>query len=235
MFIIDLYLRYENQINLVKDLIFFAGAYKIFAYLKNKKFQDSCREINENLKFREKIEPQLEEFIRDSEIKDISIRFVHWQNYPRKLSDDGYKLLLRINYDNDKPWYGWISNTGINFEQPLKFFSKSVYLDKNDIFFIADKDQKFKNFKEIRCTFILHLPFKNIINFDFKERIEYEPVFYTRYFYTNWKKNYDDLVILRELKGSEYFHYELSQKRVLKKYSLARYIFLKIKLFFSYK
>lgn len=231
---IELYLRYQNYINLVKDIAFFFGffgAYKIFLYLMNKKLQDACNQINENLAFREKIEPQLEEFIRKSEVNDICIRFVHWKNYPWNLSEDGYKFLLRINYENNKPFYGWIDNTGINFEEPLKFLSQSVYCDKNNIFFIAEKNKKFKNFKEIRCSFILHLPFKNILNFDFKERIEYEPVFYTRYYYADWKRNYDDLVILREIKGDEWFKYELSQKRMLKKYSLAGYIFLKIKLF----
>ena len=56
-------------------------------------------------------------------------------------------------------------------------------------------------------------------------------VFKLNWYYTDWKRNYDDLVILREIKGDEWFKYELSQKRMLKKYSLAGYIFLKIKLF----
>ncbi len=226
---IELYLRYQNYINLAKDIIFFLGAWKIFSYLINKKFQDTCNQINENLALREKIEPQLKEFIQG---EGRCIRFVHWKNYPWSLAEDGFKFLLRINYENNKPSYGWIDNTGINFEEPpLKFLSQSVYLDKNGIFFIAEKNKKFKNFQEIRCSFIVHLPFRNILNFDFKERIEYEPVFYTRYYYMDWKRNYDDLVILREIKGEEWLRYELSQKRMLKKYSLAGYIFLKIKLF----
>lgn len=229
MSIISLYIEYQDQINLLKDIIFFAGAYKLFTYLANKKFQDSCANINENIRFRKKIEPQLNNFIQDSQIQDICIRFVHWKNYPWNLSNDGFRSLLWINYENNKPCYGWIDNTGVNFEKPLK--SNSVYLDKkNGIFFISEKNQNFKNFKEIRCSFIMHLPFKNIVNFDFIEKIEYEPVFYTKYYYTNWKKNYDDLIILRELKGDEYFRYELSQKRMLKKYSLTRYLLLRIKL-----
>ena len=215
---------------------FFHGAYLFVRYLRNKKYQSVSYAIHENLKFREKIEHDLDPFIRETakNTKDVSIRFVHWKNYPWNLDDDGYKFLLRINYiENKKPHYGWIDNTGINFEEPLSFFSNSVYIDKDDIFFIAEKNQSFKGFREYKdSVLILHLPFTNIVNFDFKQRIEYEPVFYTRYYYRQWKKLYDDLVILREKEGAKYLNYDLSQTRMLKKYSWLSYHALKVKLWF---
>jgi len=227
-----LYGQYSNEINFVKDVVYFIGFYKIIMYIISKKFKDSCAEINENLQFREKIEPELVKFIEEYEYtKDVCIRFIHWKNYPKNLLNDGFKFKLRINYSNDnKSWYGWIDNMGINFEEPLSMFGNSVYLDKNYIFFIAEKNQKYKNFREINCEFILHLPFKNIINFDFKGKIEYEPVFYTRYNYNNWKKLYDDIIVLSNKSKENFLYLELSQDRMIKKYSKLNYLFLKIKL-----
>ena len=100
-YLLNTYREYKDWIELVKDLVFFAGAYTffhgaylLFGYLRNKKFEATSTSIDNNLKFREKLEPLLQSFIFDAakNTKDIAVRFVHWKNYPWKLSNDGFKF-----------------------------------------------------------------------------------------------------------------------------------------------
>jgi hypothetical protein len=228
MNIFDIYKIHHDKINLIKDLIFFAGAYKLYEFLKNKKLQYTSNKIIRDIEFRDNIEPQLSKYINEENGK--AIRFVHWKNY-LNLENDGFKFFLRINYLDDKPYYGWIDNNGLNFEERF-YFDKSVYIDKNNIFFIDKKNLIFRNFKELRCVFILHLPFSNIINYDFLEKIEYEPVFYLKYYYNNWKKLYDDKIVIKAIDGEDWLMLELSQKKMLKKYSFLKYSLIKIKVIF---
>ncbi len=238
--LLALYREYKEWIELIKDLVFFVGAYTFFhgtylliKYLRNKRFEAVSSSIDSNLKFREKLEPLLREFVFDKapNTKDIAIRFVHWKNYPWNLSDDAYKFYLHIRYLDQTPHYGWLDNTGVNFEQHPWSFGNSTYVDNNGIFFFAPKGLNTARFQEFTDTvLVLKMPFKNIINYDFRQLIEYEPVFYTRYYYNNWNKLYDDKVVLRNKEGCGHLIMDLSQKNMMRKYSRLRYGFILTKL-----
>lgn len=133
--ILELYHQYKEWIELIKDAVFFAGAYAFFhglyvlvKYLRNKKFEAISAAINTNLKFREKLQPSLDDFIFDAATgtKDIAIRFVYWKNYPWNLSNDAYKIYLYIKYLDKTPHYGWIDNTGINFQEHSWWYGKVI-------------------------------------------------------------------------------------------------------------
>jgi hypothetical protein len=239
--ILELYLEYQNWINLIKDFAFLAGAiavlrgaYLFFQYIKNRGYTEKAEEIDKNINFRERLEPVLNDYIFEKAkgTKDISIRFVNWKNYPWNLDEDGFKFLLRINYLEETPHYGWIDNTGVYFEEPVWWLSNSIYIDKNGIFFIDQKDKTHKGFTEIDDAVLrLHMPFSNIVNYDFRERIEYEPVFYIKHQYLDWKKLYNDKVSIREKQGTKYKKIELSQSKMIVRFSQISYKIMQLKLF----
>jgi hypothetical protein len=224
------YLEYKNWIDLIKDLVFFAGAYVFFKFLKNKKFTDVSEQIDKNLRFRRRIESELNDYVYKMYKRDIAIRFVHWKNYPWKLDHDGYShFLFCRSFDNKTLPFGYIDNTGINFQEAVLLDSKSLYVDDNDIFFFDHKSKIIHGFREISdCIMVLHLPYQNIVNFDFRECIEHDPVFYIKYPYDKRRKLYDDQIIIREKHGTPFRH-ELSFKNMLHKYTPLRYLRLKIK------
>lgn len=237
--LLEIYLAHKNWIDLIKDLVFFAGAYTffhgvyvLFKILKNKRFSDTASAIEKNLHFREKLEPVLNEFIFETakNTKDVAIRFVHWKNYPWKLGRDGYKHYPWIRYfDDNTVHYGWMDNTGLNIQNPIWYLGYSVYIDTNGIFFTEREGQTFKGFEEFAdTTLVFHLPYTNIVNYDFREVIEYEPVFYLKHPYHERKKLYDDHVIVRKRDGHGYLNIELSQKHMMRKYTWPRYWWLKV-------
>lgn len=239
--ILELYQEYSDWINLIKDLAFLAGAitfikaaFTFFEYFKNRHFLDTTAIIDRNLNFRSRLEALLEGYIfkKAVDIKDISIRFIHWKNYPQKLDKDGYKHLLNINYFENKPHYGWIDNTGVYFEEPIWNDGSSIYIDKNKIFFFDRKGKNHKGFEEIAdVRIVFHMPFSNIINYDFKELVEYEPVFYTKYKYTDRNNLYNDTLSVRERQGSEYKCILLSQSKRIVRFSLLSYKVMQLKVF----
>lgn len=242
--ILNTYLEYKNWIELIKDFVFFAGAYVFFRsvvlffkYLKNKRFADVSEQIDKNLGFRKRIESELNDYVYDrykNGKRDIAIRFVHWKNYPWKLDHDGFShFLFCRSFDNNSLPFGYIDNTGINFQEHVWFYSRSLYVDANGIFFFDQKSKIIHGFKEISdCIMVIHLPYQNIINFDFREFIEHEPVFYIKYPYDNRRKLYDDKIIIREKHDTPYFRYELSLNNMLHKYTPLGYLCLKMKVKF---
>ena len=76
------------------------------------------------------------------------------------------------------------------------------------------------------------MPFTSIVNFDFKEIIEYEPVFYIKYYYTNYKKLYSQHYVIKEKLGNNYLRIELDNKNKLEKYSFISYKLLQLKISF---
>lgn len=195
---------------------------KLLSFIKtiwNWNFSRQVKLIENNLKFRERVELPLQQYIIENYkngIKDIGIRFVYWKNYLNHIDveDDGFKHFLRVEY-NDGVLIdsSWLDNKGIFFQEHLWFYSRSVYEGKRGIFFFAPSGQNYYGFTEHRnCILIRHLPFANIINFDFKEVIEYEPVFYIKYKYTNYKKLYSSSYTIREKHGAPYFQLELDSK-----------------------
>lgn len=235
--VLKFYVDNKDWVSFIKDIVYFWGAYALLKYLWNRNYSRKTKEIAHNLQFRDRIEKELEAYvIRENKngIKDISIRFVYWKNYPRKLAADGFKHILQIEYHNDQIiGSSWIDNTGIFFQNHLWFFSTSAYVDKNGIFFFAPEGHSYRGFTEHKNRrLITHVPYTNIVNFDFKEIIEYEPVFYTKHYYTNYKKLDSDNYILRERHGQPYFNLELDRRKQLKKYSWLAYIFSRAKAHF---
>lgn len=225
------YLSNKNWIDLVKDIVFFAGAITLIKYLLNKRFQDKSREIQNNLNSRKDIEENLHKYVEEKSDNNvvIAIRFVYWKNYPYNLNNDAFPhaLFLYAHEDNTVR-SGYIDNTGINFEERFNLSGASIYIDQNGIFFIDNKNQEFVGFNEIKNPKLtMHMPYHNIINYDFREFIEYEPVFYIRYPYTKRRKLYDDEVIIR---GKDISPINTKQSRMLKKYSYIRLKFIKLKL-----
>ena len=60
--ILEIYLEYHDWVNLIKDLIFlagavtfFRGAYLFFQYIKNRIYTEKTDEINKNIDFRESL------------------------------------------------------------------------------------------------------------------------------------------------------------------------------------
>ena len=228
-------LAHQNEINLVKDLTFFLGVFgvvwsiwKFFRHLATKEMVLKTDQIKKNLCFRESLDAKLKEYVFEKHkngVKDIAVRFVHWKNYPWNLEKDGYKHLLFIRQLDERVQpSGWIDNTGVLIEEPVWWLSKSVYCDKRGIFFIGDKGENYHNFHEIKDSrLILHLPFSNIIDFDFEELIEYEPVFYIKYAYDKYAKLYDPVYICREKMGQPYSMMTLDRRYQIKNYSCLRY------------
>ena len=235
--ILDTYLDYKEWINLIKDVVFLFGAYYLIKYIFNKNFTDKSRAIKENLAFRSDLEDHLKEYMieKHNNKVEIAVRFVHWKNYPYNLDNDAFKHILFTYPREDRVLpSGYIDNTGINISEPIWYFSQSAYVDNNGIFFFAPKGQVYSNFKEFQNTIlILHLPYTNIVNYDFREFIEHEPVFYIAYPYNSWKKLYDDKVVLRNKAGETWLMMDLNQKHMMKKYSWLKHQYFKFKIFLS--
>lgn len=222
----------EDWISLAKDVAFFTGFYFVLKFLWNFRFERKSKAIRENLEFREKMEPDLEAYILDKPkgTKEIAIRFVHWKNYPANVSNDGFPHFLHIRYQDQILQHGWIDNTGIKFEEKIWFFSNSVYVDQNGISFIGPEGGEYPGFEEAPdIVIVFHLPFTNIVDSDFREYIEYEPVFYISHPYTRFRKLYDDEIELRERLGYQYYSRELSLRKMMRKYSWTKYQLLKLK------
>lgn len=233
--ILSWYKDNEALINLIKDIVYFLGAFTLFKYLWSWNFNRKTEKIESNLKFRERIEIALDDYVIEqnrSNIKDIGIRFVYWKNYPWNLKNDGYKHFLNVQYHNNQLLASsWIDNTGIYFQEHLCWGSSSVYIDAIGIFFFAPKSRVYEGFEEHKNKrLVVHLPFTNIVNFDFREKIEYEPVFYIKHPYSKYKKLYSRKYLIREKLDDNYFCLELDGRKRLSRYSWLNY---KIKQIYS--
>lgn len=239
MDILKTYLEYRDWIDLIKDIFFIFSSLAIFRaiylyvhYIKKREYLEKSVEIEKNLTLREGLGNALEEYIGEKKTGGISIRFVFWKNYPENLQNDAYKFFLHINYLDNRPHYGWIDNTGVNFEESVWYFGNSIYIDKNGIFFSDKKGQKHKGFEEILDpVLVLHMPFSNIVNYDFIDRVEYEPVFYIKYKYTKWRRLYDDNIVLREKFGEKYKKIPLKQSKMIINPSKKSIFLMKTKIF----
>ena len=68
----------ETLINFIKDIVYFLGAFTLIKYLWNWNYNRKTAQIESNLKFRERIESALEDYVIEKNkngIKDIGIRF----------------------------------------------------------------------------------------------------------------------------------------------------------------
>jgi hypothetical protein len=223
------------------NTIVIIGAIPVFIWLKNRSFDKRKQEIKDNLSIRKNIQDKLREHADGYDrtvAQSIGIRLVYWKNYPWKLDDDGYKQGLYYDTNLDKRVsHGteFLTNTGILVEDHIWFLSRSLYLGKYGIYTIAKPGLNLKGFSEVnqKIKIISTLKYKYVINWDFEEKIEYEPVFYTKYKYTNVKlfenqifaQNYDDDGINNDL----YFHEVLDRRNRVKRSKSTKYLLLMLK------
>ena len=122
-----------------------------------------------------------------------------------------------------------IERTIASFDDRVTYNNKDKSC-QNCKFFIENENQRYKGFREFKnkCL-VTHLPFANIVNFDFKEYLEYEPIFYTKYPHNNLEL-YNTALYLRERLNDPYFSKELTKGKFLKKYSKINHVILRIKL-----
>lgn len=238
----NILIKYQAHIQVILNLIllltsilalFSLGSFIVSLF--SRKFNSVAEKIKKNLELREKLEIQLSDYIRDNfpGTGDVGIRFIYWKNYPWNIDQDAYKFLLHINDRTSPPFYGWIDNTGVSFEEHIWFYGKSVYVDERGIYFISKVGENNKGFVEYRnARIIKKIPFDNIVNFDFRERVEYEPIFYTRYKYDN-KRIWDDEIFIRNRDGEKYFKIKLKIKYKITSYSFLKYQFFKLYHYFS--
>ena len=202
--------------------------------------------IQRDLEKYKKIGPQLSDYVQEYKRKkdldkrnknlDAGIRFVSCKDYGN-YTDGAYKHILNINH-NDETWSTPINEHGIIFKEQLWFYNASIYVGKNNIFFIAKSGGTYKGFEEhINKRIEWTLPFTSIAEVDFINKIEYEPIFYL---YNKSYQDYFDLcspnLFVREKYGEDFFNLELNKKNRLKQYSLLSYWFLRfgllIKIFY---
>lgn len=240
--LLEMHEHWNPWIDLIQDSVFFLGVipffitiFKFIEFLKAKDFFVASEKIESNLRFRERIEPKLESYVLEknkNEIKDIGVRFIYWKNYPSQISNDGYKRLLRIEYyDSHIICASWINNTGIYFQEHLWFSNTSAYVDREGVFFFAPAGGVYKHFTEHKnkCL-VIHLPFTNIVSFDFEEKIEYEPIFYTKVPFDDFESLYSQIFALRERTSDAYFRLELDRRKQIKKYSWFQYMIMRTKI-----
>lgn len=208
--VLDFYKDNKEWINLAKDFVFLVGFIGLIKFLWTWNFRRKTASIEQNLKLRDNIGDKINEYVfekHEGGIKDIGIRLVYWKNYPWRLENDAFNHMLWLRYvgRNTTP-FGWIDKTGINFIEHIWWLGRSIYLNKYGIFFV-DKEKKYHNgFEEFNNKILVqHMPFSRIINFDFKDYIDYEPVFYIRYKYTQNSKLYDDELIIANRDDDDFF------------------------------
>jgi hypothetical protein len=228
--------NYQECISIIRDIVLIVGAGSLIRSLWNWRLDRVANLIKDDLSLREKIGPLISKYVKDFSLEknDIPISFLHWKNYPGKFKDDGFKHFLYVPKLNGKRYDGWIDNVGVKFIYHAYVDARSLYTDKDDIFFFDDYGKKINEFEEhTKVIMVERLPFYNIINFDFNEDCG-EPIFYTKHKY-NSSKLYDDYIIIREVdsKGNPHKFIELSRAKMMKKYSPIKYRVMKLKIMYS--
>lgn len=223
-FMVNAYKNNLEPINMIKDMFVVGSVYEIIKYLFNKNRIEKENQLKSDLKFNKNIQTNLFEYVlleNKNEIKDICIRFIFIENYPwqiENISNDGFKHYLYVKtYENRIKFKTWIDHTGVWFKHHLWFSENSIYINSNDEYFITKKSQNYPNFQEYSNKIILlHLPFKNIIEVDFDNKIEYEPIFYIKYAYDDYKNLYDDQIIVINKNEDELLNLKLNRNNEIK-------------------
>jgi len=129
----------------------------------------------------------------------------------------------------------FLTNTGILVEEHIWFLNCSLYLGKYSTYIVSKSNQKIPHFTEVKqkIKLVRNLKYKLIVNWDFLEKIEYEPVFYIKEKYMKKKlyeddffaQNYDDDGINKDL----YFHESLNKHNRVKSNRSIKYFYLIVK------
>lgn len=177
----DLHSAWAFLVNSIKNILNFV------VYLKNRKLNAIRQIIAYDIDFYQKFQNQLTRYVDNQDNHEIGLRLIFWKNYPNNLNDDGYKYNLNITYFWErKTKDSYIDHNGILIREDIWFLQDSVYIDKYGIFFIAEENQNHAGFIEHSDVYLVrHIPFSNIIAYDFDRIIEHEPVIYTQYSYND--------------------------------------------------
>lgn len=232
---LDLYNSHQVILNLIKDIFYLAGFTYVIKNIWDFQYINKTKEIGSNLEKYEKMRPLLDAHVKnesDNGIRDICVRLIYWKNYLLDLHDDGYAQSLHIRYHGENPLYGsWIDSSGLFLLQRNILHAQSLYLEqgRKKIFFFDKSGSKHKNFNEIGCKgLVMHLPFKNIVNYDFQELNEYEPVLYTRYKYSD--ENLYSNRCRAVLSADENTWLDLDKRYMMSSWSVIMYTVMHIKL-----
>ncbi len=204
------YAQHQNDINFVKDVIFaigvlatFYGYIKFLKFLTQRKMLNKRQEMENDAKLYYEVHDKLKEYVEDfgatpTNLRDIGIRLLYIKNYPYNLDNDGFRFMLYYYFmtERHKP-SGYISGKGLYVLDYIRYFSSSFYVNpKNGKWFIDKQGRSFKKYRELTHEQLLkRIPFENIFGYDFNSdwSDKGEPVFYTKYKYTDWKLFADDL------------------------------------------
>jgi hypothetical protein len=162
--------------------------------------------MKNDAKFYDEIHDKLKEYVEDfgatpSELRDIGIRLLYMKNYPYNLDNDGFRFLLYYYFftENHKP-SGYMSGKGIYVLDHIWFWSEAIYWNpKNGKWFADKQGLSYRGYKELKHKHLVkRIPFSNILGCDFNSdwSEKGEPVFYTKYKYTNWKLFADEIEVV---------------------------------------
>jgi hypothetical protein len=207
---VNWYVQHQNDIDFVKDIIFaigviatFYGYFKVLRFLTQRKMLNKRQEMENDSKLYAEVHDKLKEYVQDfgmttKNLRDVGIRLLYMKNYPYNLENDGFRFMLYYYFitEHHQP-SGYISGKGLYVMEPLWFWSEAVYCNpKNGKWFTGKKSQSFRGYHELKYKqLVKRIPFANILGYDFESdwADKGEPVFYTKYPYTDWKLYADDL------------------------------------------
>lgn len=232
--VLEWYIRNKDYIDLVKDVVFmfgavatFVGFYQFIKLLTQRKVLNKRQEMDNDARLYCEVHGKLKEYVesygvKPDKLRDIGIRLLYIKNYPYNLDNDGFRQYLYYYFlTEDHNPSGYISGTDIYVLDHVWFWDYSVYFNpKNGKWFTDKKELVFRKYVELKYTHILkRIPFANIYGYDFDSdwADKGEPVFYTKYKYTNWKLFAGDMEAITWKKGQ----YPLNRV-ILKKNKRAR-------------
>ena len=216
--ILNWYISNKDYIDLAKDVVFAIGAVATVAgflqfikFIPQRKVLNKRQEMDNDARLYSEVHSKLKVYVesydaKPDNLRDIGIRLLYIKNYPYNLDNDGFRQELYYYFltEAHKP-SGYISGKGIYVLENVWFWDCSVYFNpKNGKWFIDKKGCVFKKFVELKHKQVLkRIPFANIYGYDFDSdwADKGEPVFYTKFKYTDWKLFADNLEAITLEKG----------------------------------
>lgn len=183
------------------------------------------------------VHDKLKEYVEDfgaapKNMRDIGIRLLYMKNYPYNLDKDGFRFMLYYYFITERHQpSGYISGKGLHVMEHLWFWEEAIYYNsKNGKWFIDKKGRSIRGYHELNYKqLVKRIPFANIFGYDFNSdwADKGEPVFYTKYRYTDWKLYADDLEAVTNDNGKYPLDRISLQKN--KRARRVRTLFLKLK------
>lgn len=232
--VVNWYVQNKSYIDLAKDVVFvfgavvtFVGFYQFIKFLVQRKSLNKRQEMDNDARLYEELHDKLKDYVesygvKPNELRDIGIRLLYIKNYPYNLDNDGFRQELYYYFftQNHNP-SGYISGKGLYVVDFIHHFSDSIYYNsKNGKWFVDKENQTFRKYDELNLRHIIkRIPFANVLGYDFNSdwADKGEPVFYTKYKYTDWRLFADDLEAVN-WKDGEYS----SDRLTLQKHKRAR-------------